>query len=107
MKRPNMAPNPPPITPAMTVLPAQLSMLACICSTYVSHDSKKKLRRKGSPYIFHHHSFLLRHASGRVLARQSDGSSSGKRHCVLREMRVRALLLSVEVSYQGLSPRDD
>lgn len=30
MKRPNMAPRPPPMTPAMTVLPAQLSIAPCI-----------------------------------------------------------------------------
>lgn len=30
MKRPNIAPRPPPMTPAITVLPAQDSMLACI-----------------------------------------------------------------------------
>jgi hypothetical protein len=32
MKRPNMAPRPPPITPAMTVLPRHDSMPICIYS---------------------------------------------------------------------------
>lgn len=31
MNSPNMAPRPPPMTPAMTVFPAQLSIEACIC----------------------------------------------------------------------------
>jgi hypothetical protein len=47
MKRPNMAPRPPPMTPAMTVLPTQDSIDAWICVYQllsVLEYSKRRLR---------------------------------------------------------------
>lgn len=89
MKSPNMAPRPPPMTPAITVLPRQDSMPICICAV-VSQMPQAVLKDYLWPtYRLHHLLFLLRHASVRVHGRWHGAWTSWKRHgCCLDRQRV-------------------